>query len=60
MHKFPASHENCGGKFWRKIVAENFCGKLLRKILAPHKILGGYTEFRPLVKIQAHDKNLRA
>ncbi len=63
MHKIPASHENYGGclKFWRKILAENLGGKFSRKILAENlggnlgasQNLGGYTEFRRLVKIQA-------
>jgi hypothetical protein len=47
-----------GGKFLRKIQAENLGGKFLRKIKAPHKILGGYTEFMRLVKIQAYDRTM--
>ncbi len=68
MHKIPASHENYGGKFWRKIYAENSGGKLSQKnlggkfwqkILAENlgasQNLGRYTEFRRLIKIQAPD-----
>ncbi len=64
MHKIPASHENYGGclKFWRKILAENSGGKFRRKILAENlgesQNLGGYTEFKRLVKIQAYDRTM--
>ncbi len=51
MHKIPASHENYGGclKFWWKILAEN---------LGESQNLGGYTEFKLLVKIQAYDRTM--
>ncbi len=51
IHKIPASHENYGGclKFWRKIQAEN---------LGASQNLGGYTEVRCLVKIQACDRTM--
>jgi hypothetical protein len=65
MHKISASHENysgclsSGGKFWRKILAENSGGKLWRKTMAENfgasQNLGKYTEFRRLAKIQAYD-----
>ncbi len=53
--------ENSGGKFWRKTLVEDSGGKLWWKILAENfggKLwrltnLGGYTEFRRLVKNQA-------
>ncbi len=52
--------ENSGGKFRRKIQAESSRGKFLRKILAENlgasQSLGGYTEFRRLVKIQVYDR----
>jgi hypothetical protein len=68
MRKIPASHGNYGGclKFWRKTLAENFSGKLWWKTSAENfggKLwrltnLGGYTEFRCLVKIQAYDRTM--
>ncbi len=57
MSKILASIQNIGGleKFWRKTLAENFSGKLWRKTLAENfgasQILGGYIEFKRLVKI---------
>ncbi len=45
--------ENFGGKLWLKTSAENFGGKLWCLIN-----LGGYAEFRPLVKIQAYDRTM--
>jgi hypothetical protein len=45
------SEENFGGKLLQKTLAENFCGKLGRKLWRLTN-LGGYTEFRSLVKIQ--------
>ncbi len=41
--------ENLGGKFRRKILAEN---------LGASQNLGGYTEFRRLVKIQTYDRSM--
>jgi hypothetical protein len=68
VHEIPAPHENYGGclKFWQKTFAENFSGKLLQKTLAENfcgKLwrltnLGGYTEFRRLVKIQVYDRTM--
>jgi hypothetical protein len=54
--------ENSGGKFRRKIPAENLGGKFRRKILAENlgasQNLGGYTEFKRLVKIQEYDRTM--
>ncbi len=47
MRKIPA--ENLGGKFLRKILADN---------LGASQTLGGYTEFMRLVKIQACDRTM--
>jgi hypothetical protein len=47
MSKIQA--ENSGGKFWRKIPAEN---------LGASQKLGWYTEFMRLVKIQAYDRTM--
>jgi hypothetical protein len=55
--KIMADLKNSGGKLWQKTsaetLAENFCGKLWRLIN-----LGGYTEFRRLVKIQVYDRTM--
>jgi hypothetical protein len=52
---FKILAENPGRKFWRKFLAENSGGKFWRKTLAENfgasQNLGGYTEFRRLVKI---------
>jgi hypothetical protein len=45
-----------------KILAKNLGGKFLRKIFAENsgasQNLGGYTEFMRLVKIQAYDRTM--
>ncbi len=54
--------EKLGGKFRQKIPVENLGGKFLWKIQAENlgasQNLGGYPEFRRLVKIQAYDRTM--
>jgi hypothetical protein len=45
--------ENLGGKFLR-----NFRQKILAENLGASQNLGGYTEFRHLVKIQTYDRTM--